>query len=115
MSLVSNLNQTCTIYRVAEGASYPPSEAWSVLAADVRCLKSVDDRREVLDDGTIVSSSRERVRMEPRDLTTDDRIYMNGDVYEIDGEPADVDGLGRELVMAVNRLPEGTAGEMGIA
>lgn len=115
MSLRGNLRQACDVYRVTEGTTYPATETWTRVAQAVPCLKSVSDRSEQLRNGSIDHVSVERIRMVPRDLTAKDRLVVAGNVYEIEGEPEDVDGLGRELVVLVSRLPKGTAAEMGIS
>lgn len=116
MSLQSKSRLTCAIYRMTRGDTYPPTEIWSLVtgAGSVPCLRSVVDRSERLEDGTVNSFSIERVRMAPRDVTVDDRLLIDGDVYLINSDE-DIADLGREFILDVKRLPDGTAGEMGIS
>jgi hypothetical protein len=115
MSLLSSCRERCAVYRLSLGDSYPRTETWSAIGEDVPCLRAVSDRREQLEDGTLRTVSVERIRMEPRDVTAKDRILLNETVYAIEGEPEDVQDLGREMIMRVRKLPDGTAAEMGIA
>jgi len=98
------------------GSTYPPTETWGLIAGAgvVPCLRSVIDRNEQLEDGTVNPYSAERVLMAPRDVTMDDRLLIAGDVYAIESVE-DIDKLGREYVLEAKRLPAGTAGEMGIS
>lgn len=114
MSFASRLTNTCTIYRYTKAASYPFTETWAATATSVPCLKVARSKREAVADGSEVLVTDETVYMQPRDIKERDRILIDGGVYGVDAV-TDAHGRGRELIVRVNRLPDGTAAEMGIS
>lgn len=113
MSLLSNYNQTCDVYRMTKRVTFSGADVWAALVLGVPCARTSSSRRVVLQDGSVQLLNTETVMLDPRDVIEADRLVIDSVVYKIDAV-IDVADLGREYRLAVSRLPVGTATEMGV-
>ena len=71
-------------------------------------LKAPAMSADVIENGLSVVSKKPTFQTWYKaDLESGDRLIINGDVYEIDGEPENVEGRGRYCVVALKRIKGG--------
>ena len=111
MAVTHLLNNTAEIYRYSAGAAYPFAPVWA-LSSTIKIRVSSTTRREIVQDGQLVTKIAQIALVEPEaSVLEEDRVYIGADVYRIDGVE-DVDGMGREKYLYLDKMPDGTFGAM---
>ena len=80
----------------------------------VSIRKSANTRKQLVEDGTEKYVSYEIALVLPSaDVLIADRLYIDSTMYDVKSVE-DVDGMGREKYLTLDRMPDGTAGAMGV-
>ena len=113
LSISHLLNATATVYRSTPAATYPHDDVWA-LYSTIGIRKSVENRRELIQDGTIKYISGEIALVHPSaDVKIADRLYIGTDMYDVKSYE-DVDGMGLEVYLLLDKMPAGTKAGMGV-